>query len=112
MIKVGESYKTVSGKTVKIMTMTTTATDIVFTGDNGIWYDRDGHTEHGNDLCLITLTVQPAYADELLTENEQELLQALIDLDFLVAAAYSGDETIKEVIKQARAVIAKFERVP
>jgi hypothetical protein len=106
MIKVGKTYKTFGGQNVQIMTMTTTATDIVFTGDNGVGYDRFGRTERGHDLGLVLVTVAPAYGVEPLTENEQELLQALKGL---AAVECIGDYT--PALQKARDVIAKFNRV-
>jgi hypothetical protein len=106
MIQVGKTYKTVGGQNVQIMAMTTTATDIVFTGDNGVWYDRFGRTERGHDLSLILVTVAPAYEDEPLTKNEQVLLRALKEL---LAVECIDDYTSAH--QKARDVIAKFERV-
>ena len=106
MIQVGKTYKTVGGNSVSIMTMTTTATDVVFTGNNGVEYSRFGTTERGHDLGLILVTVAPAYEDEPLTENEQELLQALKDM-----VAVECIDDYASAHQKARDVIAKFERV-
>jgi hypothetical protein len=111
MIQVGKTYRTFGGQNVQIMTMTTTATDIVFTGDNGVGYDRFGRTERGHDLSLIVIEVHPAYPDKQLTENERELLQTLKDLTEDFGLRSVGLDTTDTRYRKAKDVIAKFNRV-
>lgn len=113
MILVGKIYKTFGGQSVKIVT----GSNNQFTGDNGVRYDKFGRTERGHDLCLKLVTVAPAYEDEPLTENEQELLEALTEIveSWDEETAYFNSIGItsdkKGYIERARDVIAKFERV-